>query len=1050
MKMTKVSLAVSAILAVAAVSAVQASEVRRPYIVQLSAAPAASYTGGVQDLAATKPAEGEQLDVSASAVRSYVQYLESEQEKVLASVPGVQTVHEFNLVMNGFTAMLTDAEVRALKKNSSVAKIHVDEPQELATNYTPGFLGLDAANGIWAKAGGQSAAGEDIIVGIIDSGVSPENPAFADRVDANGFATHDPSGTQVYGPAPAKWKGSCSTGEGFAATHCNNKLIGAQHFDATFRSLVAQGLYTPHWEDFASPRDNGGHGTHTATTAAGNANVQANVNGVPMGVASGIAPRARIAAYKVCWSYQDPANTALPKNSCFTGDNVAAIEKAVKDGVDVLNYSISGSQTSVNDAVELAFLGAANAGVYVAASAGNSGPANAVAHLGPWLTTVGASTHDRFNAASVTLGDEQSFQGASLNAAALPQTAVIYARNAAKAGADPVLAARCYGSADGVSVLDPLKVAGKVVLCERGAIALVNKGQAVRETGGVGMIIGNVDGFSDTLVSIDHQIPAIHVTIADTKKIMTYVGANEAPTVGMSVFKAIKGTTAAPMMANFSSRGPNRGYASMLKPDLTAPGVDILAGYVPNLTQEQRNQVAAGAAAPAAWDFLQGTSMSSPHVAGLGALLKQQHPDWSPAMIKSALMTTGALTFNDGLAGAQNGQLPWAQGAGHVVPNKATDPGLVYDITPTDYTRFLCGIGLPSIPAATCTAVGKVSETQLNLPSITVGSVLGKTTVNRTVTNVTGQTTTFTATAAAPGFEVTVTPSSLTLAPGASATFAVNVSRTTAPSNTWSYGALNWTNGTHNVRSPLTVRSVGLSVASLLYSEQSSGRFMYTMGTGFAGAMTSAVAGLKAATVKPLTIGQAAPGTIEDSTQLAAACKANTAGTVMSDLVVAANTLVLKAATYNEETSGHSVPGGDDIDLLVLNPAGTVVGSSLRAGSDESVTLTNPSAGTYKVCLGGYGLANGTSSNFNLSTWAVSTADKGGNLKVGLPGAAVLGGTATVAASWSGLATGKRFMGAVRYLQGASVLGTTVFQVETNDPLPEPTNLKSEVVFNQK
>ncbi len=1048
MKMTKISLAVSTILAVAAVSAVQASEVRRPYIVQLSAAPAASYTGGVKDLAATKPAEGEQLDVSASAVRSYVQYLESEQEKVLAAVPGVQATHEFNLVMNGFTAMLTDAEVRALKKNSSVAKIHVDEPQELATNYTPGFLGLDAVNGIWAKAGGQGAAGEDIIVGIIDSGVSPENPAFADRVDANGVATHDASGTQVYGPAPAKWKGTCSVGEGFAANHCNNKLIGAQYFDATYRSLVEQGLYTPHWQDFKSPRDNGGHGTHTATTSAGNANVAASVNGVSMGLASGIAPRARIAAYKVCWSYQDPANTALPKNSCFTGDNVAAIEKAVKDGVDVLNYSISGSQTTVNDAVELAFLGAANAGVYVSASAGNSGPGNMVAHLGPWLTTVGASTHDRFNAATVTLGDNQTFQGASLNGTSLPQTAVIYARNAAKAGANLNQAALCYGSDDGVSVLDPLKVAGKVVLCDRGTTALVNKGKAVREIGGVGMILGNVDGGSTTLVSVDHQIPAVHLLVADAKKVRTYLDATEVPTAGMSTFKAIKGTTPAPMMANFSSRGPNRGYASMLKPDLTAPGVDILAGYVPNLSQAQRNQVAAGGAAPAAWDFLQGTSMSSPHVAGLGALLKQQHPDWSPAMIKSALMTTGALTVNDGLAGAQNGQLPWAQGAGHVVPNKAVDPGLVYDITPTDYTRFLCGIGLPSVPAATCTAVGKLTETQLNLPSITVGSVLGKTTVNRTVTNVTGTTSTFTATAAAPGFDVKVTPASLTLAPGASATFAVEVSRTTAATNTWSYGALNWTNGTHNVRSPLTVRSVGLSVAPLLYSEQSTGRFMYTLGTGFAGAMTSAVAGLKAATVQSLTIGEADSNSIEDAASLAAACLAKKPGTLLADLVVPANTLVMKAATYNEETSGHSVPGGDDIDLLLLSPAGAVVASSLRAGSDESVTVTNPSAGTYKVCMGGYALANGTTSNFNLSTWAVSTADKGGNLKVGLPGSAVLGGTATAAASWSGLASGKRFMGAVRYLQGAQVQGTTVFQIETNDPLPEPTKEKSEVVYN--
>ena len=211
--------------------------------------------------------------------------------------------------------------------------------------------------------------------------------------------------------------------------------------NATYRSVVAQGLYSPHWSDYISPRDNGGHGTHTASTAGGNAKVDANVAGVAMGQASGIAPRARIAAYKVCWSYKDPANLALPKNSCFTGDNVAAIEKAVADGVDVINYSISGSQTTVNDPVELAFLGAANAGVFVAASAGNSGPGNAVAHLGPWLTTVGASTHDRLNAANVILDNGAKYQGGSLNQAPLAATNMIAARDAALQGASLTQAA---------------------------------------------------------------------------------------------------------------------------------------------------------------------------------------------------------------------------------------------------------------------------------------------------------------------------------------------------------------------------------------------------------------------------------------------------------------------------------------------------------------------------------------------------------------------------------------------------------------------------------
>jgi len=1044
MKLSQMSLAIAAVMA--ASFAAQASEVRRPYVVQLTAAPAASYTGGVVGLAATKPAAGQKLNVEAEQVQNYLGYLEQMQSDVLAAVPEVETTHQFNLVFNGFTAMLTDAEVRALKKNSNVAQIQVDEPHELTTNYTPAFLNLDAAEGIWAKAGGPGAAGEDIIIGIIDSGVAPENPAFADRVDANGVPTFDLSGTQVYGPAPAKWKGECTPGEGFTLSHCNNKLIGAQYFDATYRRLVADRLYTPHWSDFISPRDNDGHGTHTASTAGGNANVMANVNGVPMGKASGIAPRARLATYKVCWSYQDPANTALPKNSCFTGDNVAAIEKAVKDGVDVLNYSISGSQTTVNDAVELAFLGAANAGVFVSASAGNSGPGNAVAHLGPWLTTVGASTHDRFNAGSVILGNGASYEGGSLNGAALAASSFILARDAAKEGANLTNAALCFGSGDGVSVLDPLKVAGKVVVCDRGSNILVNKSLAVKEVGGIGIVIGNVALNNNTITSIDHGIPAVHIDKVSMDAVKAYMASEPNGTLAMSQFVTKKGTTPAPVMAAFSSRGPNRGYPNILKPDLTAPGVEILAGYQPALTEAQRNDVANGAAAPAAWSFLQGTSMSSPHVAGLGALLKQQNPSWTPAMIKSALMTTGSMTFADAQAGQAAGRLPWAQGAGHVVPNKAAAPGLVYDIQPIDYTRYLCGIGLPSIPQATCTAVGKVSDINLNLPSITLANVLGQTTVTRKVTHVGSTIATYNASASVPGFNVVVSPATLTLAPGQSATYTATVTRTNAPVNTWAFGSLKWTSADAEVSVPLSARGTALAAATALYSESQKGNILYTIGTGFSGKMTSQVAGLKAATVTALTIGQATAGSIETSTQLANACLQGAKGTVLRNLVVPANTLIMKAATYNEETSGHSVPGGDDIDIVLISPSNSVVATSLRAGSDEEVQLIAPAAGTYRVCLGGYALANGTQSDFNLSTWAVTTADKGGNFRLVLPGSATIGGTATTAVSWTGLEAGKRHLAAMRYLIDGVVQGTTVLRVETNDPLPEVTRVKPVVV----
>ncbi len=1046
MKLSPISLAIAAMLTSHMVSALENNDVKRPYIVQLSAAPVASYTGGVSGLKATKPAIGQRLDAAMAQVQNYQAFLADQQQRVLSLVPDVDVAHQYSLVFNGFSAMLTDAQVRALKKDSSVVAIRVDEPRELTTNYTPGFLKLDAPDGIWAKAGGQTAAGEDVIIGVVDSGVWPENPAFADRVDENGTATFSNQGSEAYGPAPAKWKGTCQAGEGFSLSNCNNKLIGAQYFDTTFRSLVAQGSYSPHWSDYVSARDNGGHGTHTASTAAGNGKVDTTVAGILMGKASGIAPRARIAVYKVCWSYKDPANQALPKNSCFTGDNVAAIEKAVADGVDVINYSISGSQTTVNDPVELAFLGAANAGVFVAASAGNSGPGNAVAHLGPWLTTVGASTHDRFNAARVELDNGASYQGGSLNQVALPATNMIAARDAAIEGASLTQAALCYGATDGAVVLDPAKVAGKVVVCDRGTTNLVNKSLAVSQAGGVGTIISNVAGGSATISAFAHVLPTVHLTEADGSAVKNHLAAHAAATVSISAFASIKGSTNAPMMAGFSSRGPNRGYANMLKPDLTAPGVDILAGYVPVATEAKRDAIANGEAGEAAWDFLQGTSMSSPHVAGLAALLKQQHPLWSPAMIKSALMTTGSMTFNDGLAGAQNGTLPWGQGAGHVMPNKAMAPGLVYDIQPIDYSRFLCGINAPSVPAAVCANIGRLPDYNLNLPSITIANNLGATTVKRTVTHVGDATATYSANAVVPGYQVSVSPSSLTLAPNQSATFTVTTTRTNAAVGSWAFGALVWSDGVNEVRSPMSLKSVLFGSVAELVSEQATGRLMFPTATGFAGAMTSAVGGLKAATVTPLTITQAVSGTIETSTQLSAACRANNKGTVMRDLVVPGNTLVLRAATFNVETSGHQSPAGDDIDMILLNPANAVVASSLKAGSDEQVQLLNPAPGTYKVCLGGYQLANNTSSDFKLSSWVVSSADKGGSFRLSMPGTAVVGGTPTVSLSWSGLAQGKRYLAGMRFISGGAVLGTSVLTVNTNDPLPQAEGEKAVLV----
>jgi hypothetical protein len=558
-----------------------AVETRKTFIVQLKDQPVASYTGGVANMAATQPTPGKRINFNSVAVADYVQYLGNKQKQVTSTIAKARIIATYDTVLNGFAASLTDAEVLALKNNPAILSVQADEILHPDTISTSRFLGLESTTGLWSMLGGRNTSGEGMVVGIIDGGIWPENPAFADRVDSNNVPTLDLSGTQNYGPAPAFWQGGCDTGPGFdPSKHCNNKLIGARYFIAGFKADNRPF----HWTEFVdSPRDSvagptghGGHGDHTASTVAGNYGASAIINGIKVGIATGIAPRARVAAYKVCWTFIDPTATdgTGSRNTCYSSDSVSAIDQAVKDGVNVLNYSISGGE-NVNDPVEQAFLRAANAGIFVAASGGNSGPANQVAHISPWLTTVAASTHDRSVKASITLNDAgaSKFYGESSNNIALPLTNLVRAEDAGTVGADANEIRFCFSNSvitPGVSPLDPTKVAGKIVICTRGSNARVDKSAAVLAAGGVGMIL--VDNGAG-LVADSHSVPTVHITAADGTLIRAYVataGADAKASISESGFVA----KPAPFIAGFSSRGPNRFDANQLKPDLTAPGVD--------------------------------------------------------------------------------------------------------------------------------------------------------------------------------------------------------------------------------------------------------------------------------------------------------------------------------------------------------------------------------------------------------------------------------------------------------------------------------------------
>jgi subtilisin family serine protease len=1012
----------SAIVLLAALSgAAHAEQVRRSYIVQLVDKPVATYTGQVAGLAATQPTAGQRLNVDAGNVQAYLSYLDTKQNDVIKSVSAARITHKYDVVFNGFAALLTDDEVRALKKNAGVAAITADSEMVLDTSYTPTFLGLDQPGGLWSQLGGQALSGEDIIVGIVDSGVWPENPAYADRVDEQGNPSHSGS-KQVYDAPPASWKGGCDTGEGFGVVNCNNKLIGARYYKADGQQL--------HWTEFASARDSlggsvgeGGHGSHTSTTVAGNANTNPIINGVSLGRMTGMAPRARIAAYKVCWT--DPTQ----RSSCATSNSVSAINQAVKDGVNVINFSIGPTSGggAFDEATEQAFLGAAAAGVFVSTSAGNSGPSAAspapVSHISPWLASVGNSTHNRLYVGDAVLPTGAKLTGASSNANT-PSSLLILAKDAGVAGLSTAQLAslnQCFGSADNQpALLDPAKVAGKILVCDRGNNVLVNKSANARAAGAVGAIIANVEGGAVTILNQSHTLSTVHITKENGAILKSYIAANTGATASLGNLHTVVDTSVnAPVMNTSSSRGPNVADANILKPDMTAPGTDILAAVTPGLTQAERDAIAAGNPAQSVeFGFLTGTSMASPHVAGVAALLKQRHPTWSPAAIKSALMTSAYDTFSDNLtatvpwdtSATYAGNRSFGQGAGHIAPNLAADPGLVYDITTVDYLRFLCGQGLLYTTAQCASIGGGIAAYNLNLASLTAASVLGSQTLTRTVTNVGDTSATYTATATLPGFSVVVSPASLTLAPGAKATYTAKLTRTTAPLDTWAYGALTWTDGVHKVRSPLTARGTGLAVAASVYSEKTSGSKIVTVGTGFAGAFTTAK-GLLPATQASRTIGQADTGS--DNLVL---CRGGAApGVNIHSFSVPAGTLLARFALFDADNTGAAA-GDSDLDLILLRGS-TLVGQSGNGTSNEAIQLVAPAAATYTLCVIGYAPVGGQAT-YKLSSWLVQPNSTAGNFKVLSPSSASVGGTASVGLSWTNLEAGKRYVGAVNYLVG--------------------------------
>ncbi|OVA15835.1 Peptidase S8/S53 domain [Macleaya cordata] len=636
-------------------------------------------------------------------------------------------IYTYTNVIHGFSASLSSSELESLKKSPGFVSSIRDVPVKVDTTRTSQFLQLNSMSGAWPA----SNYGKDVIIGVVDTGVWPESESFSDE-----------GMTEV----PSRWKGECVDGTQFNSSMCNKKLIGARFFN---KGLISNkpNVTIP----MNSTRDTDGHGTHTSSTAAGSYVRGASYFGYGMGTAQGMAPQARVAMYKALW-----------EAGAYTSDIIAAIDQAIEDGVDVISLSLGLDGIPLyEDPIAIASFAAMEKGIFVATSAGNEGPWYGTLHNGiPWVLTVGAGTIDREFGGIVTLGNGVLVVGSSL-----------YPFNSSLSHVPLMFMNTCN------STMDLKNVGSKIVVC----IDTNNSvGEQVNNVNS-GNVSGGLFISNSSLIEfyLESSFPAVFINPKDGQSILDYIKMSSDPRASVKFQKTLVGrrkNNPAPRVAEYSSRGPSPSCPSILKPDIMAPGTLILAAWPksnPVLDTGSRSLFSD-------YNLLSGTSMSCPHAAGIAALLKGIHPQWSPAAIRSAMMTTSDTLDNTlnpikDIGDNYNPASPLAMGSGHVNPNKAMDPGLIYDAKAEDYVSLLCSMNYTTkqIQTITRTSSGyncSNPSLDLNYPSFiaffNVNDSSSDTKIvqefQRTVTNVGDGMSTYTAKLTPmDGIQVTVMPETL-------------------------------------------------------------------------------------------------------------------------------------------------------------------------------------------------------------------------------------------------------------------------------------------------
>ncbi|VFQ83349.1 unnamed protein product [Cuscuta campestris] len=727
-------------------------------------------------------------------------------------------LYSYHYLINGFAVLVTPHQAERLSRRREVSNVILDFSVMTSTTYTPQFLGLP--NGAWVQEGGHVTAGEGIVIGFVDTGIDPTHPSFSDNAAEKSY------------PVPDHFSGVCEVTRDFPSGSCNRKLVGARHFAA---SAITRGIFNA-TQDYASPFDGDGHGTHTASIAAGNHGIHVVVAGQQFGNASGMAPRAHIAVYK-----------ALYKSfGGFAADVVAAIDQAAEDGVDIISLSITpnrrppGIATFFNP-IDMALLSAVKVGIFVVQAAGNTGPSpNSISSFSPWIFTVGASTHDRIYTNSILLGNNLTISGVGLAPGTSPDAmytlvSAVDALNDTTAP-DDMYMSECQDS----SHFNQILVRGNILICSysiRFVLGLSTIKQALETASNLSAsgVVFYLDPFvlGFQINPVPMRLPGIIIPSSNDSKILLkyYNSSLERDKVTNKIVKfgavaSILGgikpnfSPSAPKVMFYSARGPDPEDnspcdAEILKPNIVAPGNSIWAAWSSGGTDSAEF-------IGESFAMMSGTSMAAPHVAGLAALIKQKYPFFTPAAIGSALSTTASVYDKTGgpifaqraYANPDSNQspaTPFDMGSGFVNATAALDPGLVFDSSYNDYMSFLCGINGSSPVVLNYTgescdpSTTNVTAIDLNLPSITIAQLNQSRVVQRTVTNV-GDKESYVVRWTDPyGATVNVTPTRFSVDHGESVNLTVSINAEMNNSNP-SFGRIRmFGNHRHVVNIPLSV-----------------------------------------------------------------------------------------------------------------------------------------------------------------------------------------------------------------------------------------------------